>query len=162
MFEDRINTARNMVESFNAADWDAYTAAHTRDTVYDEVGTSRRTEGIGEIVAHAVQAYFADRTHKDLVSGLIDRGVNTKSLAEAPATRAGVAGLTFVITGTLEKYKRQEAAALLKSLGGKVSSTVSKSTDYVVVGANPGSKADKAKKLGIPMLSESEMEQLVK
>jgi len=70
-------------------------------------------------------------------------------------------GLTFVLTGTLEKYTRQQAKELIEELGGRVTGSVSKKTDYVVVGKDPGSKYENALKLGIKILNEAEFEEMV-
>jgi len=77
------------------------------------------------------------------------------------AVASGVLGKTFVVTGTLANYERGEIEDLIKSLGGKATGSVSKKTDYVVAGENAGSKLDKAKELGVPVLTESEFEQMI-
>jgi len=71
-------------------------------------------------------------------------------------------GKTFVLTGTLEKYKRSEAAEIIESMGGKTASSVSKKTDYVLAGENAGSKLDKANDLGVAVISEAEFEDMIK
>jgi DNA ligase (NAD+) len=71
-------------------------------------------------------------------------------------------GLSFVVTGTLAHYSRQEIKEVIENLGGKVTDSVSKKTSYVLVGENPGSKAEKAKTLAIPVLDEQEFERLLK
>ena len=79
----------------------------------------------------------------------------------APAAEQTLAGLTFVLTGTLERRTRDEAAAELEARGGKITSSVSKKTSYVVVGASPGSKLTKAEQLGVPILDEAGFERLL-
>jgi DNA ligase (NAD+) len=79
-----------------------------------------------------------------------------KQKANAP-----LAGLTFVLTGTLPKYTREQATEIIEGLGGKVTGSVSKKTDYVIAGDNPGSKLDKARQLGIKVIDEKEFEQLI-
>ena len=79
----------------------------------------------------------------------------------APAARP-LEGKTVVLTGTLSKYSRQEAAELVRSLGGRVTSSVSRNTDFVVAGSNPGSKLTRARELGIPVLSEEDLEGFLK
>jgi DNA ligase (NAD+) len=118
-----------------------------------------KIDGIGETVAESFVDYFADAEHRAIVEGLFDI-----LKFEKPAQDQGdkkLIGKTFVITGTLETMSRDEAKALIKKHGGKVSSSVSKATDYVVVGENPGSKYDDAQILGVKTISESELKILV-
>ena len=79
-----------------------------------------------------------------------------------PAKKLPLKGKTFVLTGTLSEMTRDEAKVALQALGAKVTGSVSKSTDYVVVGENPGSKAEKAETLGIEMLDEKALQKLLK
>jgi DNA ligase (NAD+) len=111
-----------------------------------------KIDGIGDTVAESFVDYFADVEHQVIVQGLL--GVLSFEKQELASQK--FAGMTFVITGTLETMSRDEAKAVIKSNGGKVSSSVSKSTDYVVVGENPGSKFDDAQKLGVKTLTEKE------
>jgi DNA ligase (NAD+) len=107
---------------------------------------------IGDVVAESVHAYFKDARHQKEIDAMLEEGVMVET-----AKRSGPRPLkdkTFVLTGTLETLSRDEAKERIRALGGKVASSVSKETDYVVVGEEPGSKADKAKALGIPMLNE--------
>jgi DNA ligase (NAD+) len=107
---------------------------------------------IGDTVIEAIADYFGEAHNKRLVERLVDE---VKILdAEKPKTDTAVAGKTVVFTGTLEKMTRDEAKAMAERLGAKVSGSVSKKTDYVVVGDNAGSKADKAEQLGVPVLDE--------
>jgi DNA ligase (NAD+) len=93
---------------------------------------------------------------------LRDAGLNFKSGLYQPATPAGpFAGKTFVLTGTLPTLTREEATARIESLGGKVSGSVSKKTDFVVAGEDAGSKLDKAQKLGVKIISEAEFLKMV-
>jgi len=85
-----------------------------------------------------------------------------KFAAEKPKGAQIFAGKTFVLTGALEHYTREQATELIVSLGGNVSSSVSKNTDYVVAGKDPGSKYDKAVALGIKIISEKELEKMIK
>ena len=140
-------------------------AGHFRDLeklMQAEREALEEIEGIGEIVAEAIVAFFGERANRALVAALAARGVNTRSLLQAPRQKEGLAGKTFVITGTLEHYKRRDAEALIKRLGGKVAGSVSRKTDYVLGGAQPGSKADTARRLGIRILTEQEFELLVR
>ena len=100
-------------------------------------------------------SFFAEPRNIETIERLKNYGVNV----EEPRTEKEstlLTNKTFVITGTLENYTRPEATQLIESLGGKVSGSVSKKTDYVVVGEDPGSKYDKAVQLGITILKEAE------
>ena len=79
-----------------------------------------------------------------------------------PAGDSGIAGKTFVVTGTLQRFSREEIEELIKSLGGKAAGSVSKKTDFVVAGEKAGSKLDKAKALGVPVLTEDEFAAMIK
>jgi DNA ligase (NAD+) len=112
--------------------------------------------GVGETIAHAVTAYFADSSVKKLVKKLAAAGVN---FSEPKQVAAGGAfkGLTIVITGTLPTLSRAEATELIESQGGRVTSGVSKSTDFVIVGEDAGSKLEKARALGVETIDEAEL-----
>lgn len=112
-------------------------------------------EGFGEIVAQGIVRFFAQESNQQEIERLRKVGINMESKKE----KAGdiFAGKTFVLTGTLPTLKRNDAKELIESLGGKVSSSVSKKTSYVVVGEEAGSKLDKANELGIAVLSEAEL-----
>ncbi|NGX39411.1 MAG: DNA ligase [Chlamydiae bacterium] len=111
-------------------------------------------EGVGEKVAESVVAYFESPDNFKEIHRLFHLGVSPEKIK----TRKGhpFFGKIFVLTGGLENYARMEATTLIKERGGKVSSSVSKKTDFVLVGDEPGSKYEKAKKLGIKILSEKE------
>jgi DNA ligase (NAD+) len=81
--------------------------------------------------------------------------------AATAATAGPLSGKTLVVTGTLEKYTREQIEALIEQSGGRAANSVSKSTDYLVAGEKAGSKLDKAHKLGVPVISESEFEELL-
>ena len=121
-------------------------------------------EGFGSIMAESVSAYFALPESQKLVEEMIALGINTDNLTEPAEISADspFAGKTVVITGTLSGYKRSEAAAIIEKAGGKVSSSVSKKTDYVLAGEDPGSKFTKAKSLGVRILSEEEFENMIR
>jgi DNA ligase (NAD+) len=112
--------------------------------------------GIGETIALAVTAFFADPSARKLVKELAAAGVN---FSEPKQVAAGGAfkGLTIVITGTLPTLSRAEATELIESQGGRVTSGVSKSTDFVVVGEDAGSKLEKARTLGVETIDEAEL-----
>ena len=116
-------------------------------------------EDIGEITASALVEYFADENTRILLSRLSELGLKTDAKAEERADT--LAGLTFVLTGTLPTMTRDEASELIKKAGGKVSGSVSKKTSYVVAGEEAGSKLTKAKDLGVNIISEDELIKLL-
>jgi DNA ligase (NAD+) len=116
--------------------------------------------GIGPEIAHAVRTFFTDEDNRVLVRRLREVGVETTQAREAPAAQT-LAGKTLVITGTLPNLSRDAARGLVVKHGGRVSSAVSKKTDYVVVGESPGSKADDARRLGVKTIDEAELLALV-
>ena len=116
-------------------------------------------EGIGPIMAQSIEAFFAEPGNREVLQKLRDGGV--KPVPPPQAKEGPLTGKTFVITGSLEKFSRSEAQAAIEDRGGKVASSVSKKTDYVVVGENPGSKHDKAVQLGIEILDEAGLEKLL-
>ncbi len=119
-------------------------------------------EGIGPTIAAAIVEWTQRKEHIDLVARLKKAGLNTQAEKAAVVQSGGqLTGKTFVITGTLSR-PRDEIAALIKSAGGKVTDSVSKKTDYVVVGEAAGSKLTKAQQLGVKTLNEAEFEQLLK
>ena len=119
------------------------------------------TDDVGEITANSVYEFFNQEQTKDLIEKLKNAGVNMESL-EKDVQDNRFSGMTFVLTGTLEKYTRQEASDLIEKLGGKTSGTVSKKTSYVLAGEEAGSKLAKAENLGIKIISEKEFEEMVK
>ncbi len=121
-------------------------------------------EGFGEIMARSTAAYFSLDESKKLVAEIRELGINTRNLTEKAAVSEDnpFFGKTFVITGTLTNYKRTEAAAVIESMGGKVSSSVSKKTDYVLAGEEAGSKLTKAQSLGVTVIDEAQFEEMRK
>ena len=113
---------------------------------------------VGPVVAARIREFFAERHNRDVITKLLDAGVHWE-VAEQPRQQP-LAGKTFVLTGTLS-MPRAELKDRLQSLGARVTGSVSKNTDYVVVGENPGSKHDKAVKLGITILDEAACVKLV-
>lgn len=117
--------------------------------------------GIGPKVATAIVEYFADTFNQQEIEKLLANGVKP----QAVQTKEKIAHLfnekTFVLTGTLQNYTRSAASALIKELGGKVTDSVSKQTDFLIVGEEAGSKLDKAKKLGVKILTEEEFSNLI-
>lgn len=121
----------------------------------------RQIEGIGDIVAEAIVHYFRDPHSKRDIRELLEVGVEPQKLESKRVSSHPFNGKTFVLTGTLPKYSRDEASELIKQRGGKIVGSVSKKTDYLLVGKDPGSKLDKAKELNIPILSEEQFESLI-
>ena len=115
---------------------------------------------VGPKIAEGVREFFSESANRRLIERLKHAGVNMKEERKAPVS-AKFAGKTFVFTGTLANRTREEAEALVASHGGKAGGSVSKKTSYVIVGAEPGSKFDKAKSLGVPILDESQFEKLL-
>ncbi len=118
---------------------------------------------VGPVVAASVRS-FADEPHnRELVKRLAEAGVNMTSQQPEPAEEpaGALAGKTFVLTGTLESMTREEAAAAIERLGGRVAGSVSKKTSYLVAGAEAGSKLQKAKDLGVTTLTEEEFKALI-
>lgn len=115
---------------------------------------------IGAITAGNITEWFARPENREMVARLIAAGVNTESGEEETDQR--FAGMTFVLTGTLEAMTREEASELVERFGGKSSGSVSKKTTYVVAGPGAGSKLRKANELGIPVLTESEFLEMTK
>lgn len=116
-------------------------------------------EDIGEITAAALVEFFADDSARELIDRLISLGLKTDANAEERAET--LAGLTFVLTGTLPTMTRDEASALIKQAGGKVSGSVSKKTSYVVAGEEAGSKLTKANELGVRVIDEDGLKALL-
>ena len=113
-----------------------------------------QVDDIGEITADSIHQWFAQEQSKAFVEKLRLAGVNFESKTVITDTR--FAGMTFVLTGALTKFTRDEATEKIEAFGGKAASSVSKKTTFVVVGENAGSKERKARELGIPILSEDE------
>lgn len=142
-------TAKILAEHFKNID-------NLSKATYDELIS---IEGIGPEVAKSIIEYFKNEKTKEIIEKLKKAGVNleTKEIKKSDKLK----GLTFVITGTLKNYTRDEAKEVIEQLGGKVTNTVSSKTDYLIVGENPGSKLEKARQLGVKTINEDEFEKLI-
>jgi len=115
---------------------------------------------IGEVVARSISDFFQDKHSLQLLARLLDQGIKIKEPEVRKKTEAS--GKTFVITGTLPSLSREEAKTKIREAGGKAASSLSLNTDFLVAGDNPGSKYEKAKKLGVKIISEKELLNLLK
>ena len=121
-----------------------------------------KIDDIGTIMAESVTAFFSDSHNIEFIKRLKDAGVYCTDNDTPKDTDNRFEGKVFVLTGTLEKYNRRDASKIIEDLGGKTSSSVSKNTDYVLAGKEAGSKLEKAKTLGVQIISEDEFGQMVK
>ncbi len=157
-------TAKDLGRHFKSLD--ALEAARSSDLLHTKIGKKGGVTheavipGVGVEVSESILSFFSDPNHRDWVRAMREAGLN---LAEAAAAAAveGVAGKTFVLTGTLPTLGRDEARDLIEKAGGKVSGSVSKKTDYVVAGEEAGSKLTKAQELGVPVLDEAGLRALL-
>ena len=117
---------------------------------------------VGGKMADSLLAWFAEEGNRRLLQQFASAGVSMESKEQGPQKKAAFDGKTFVLTGTLEKYTRDEASAIIESFGGKTAGSVSKKTGYVLAGKEAGSKLTKAQQLGIPVLTEEEFDEMVR
>jgi DNA ligase (NAD+) len=136
--------AQALTREFHSLDSIAAASAHELAAV----------DGVGPTIADAIREWFDVEWHRDVVERWRKAGVELADL-EAESAPRPLAGLTVVVTGSLESYSRDAATEALQGRGSKVTSSVSKKTDFVVVGDNPGSKYDKAVQLGVPVLDDA-------
>lgn len=115
-------------------------------------------EGVGPAMASSLLQFFENTANQDLIQKLKIQGLNLEQAAFATDNAHPFAGKAFVLTGTLEKYSREAAKSLIEARGGRISSSVSPKTDFVLAGEEAGSKLAKAQALGIPILSEADFE----
>jgi DNA ligase (NAD+) len=137
-------TARNLAAHFGSIDKLVVAAQ-------EEI---QEVEGIGPDRAEAIAEWFSDEENRRLVAELRSLGLRFESGDEVKPIEGPLSGQTYVITGTLESFSRDEAAAALQAKGAKVSNSVSKKTAGLVVGEEPGSKLQKAQQAGVPILDE--------
>jgi len=127
-----------------------------------EKATEEELQDVNEVgprIAASIVEFFQEKRNRDLVDALRTAGLTLKGEKKQRGT--ALAGKTFVLTGTLNQYTREQAKQMIEDAGGRVSGSVSKKTDYVVAGSDAGSKLDKAKELGVAVIDEKEMEKLL-
>lgn len=117
-----------------------------------------RVEDLGPAASESISEYFANKENRELINKLLKAGV---SVQKDGKTSDKLGGKSFVLTGSLERYSREEAKELIRKGGGELHSAVSKKTDYVIAGENPGSKLEKARELGVKVIGEAEFIKLV-
>ncbi len=116
---------------------------------------------VGPVLAESIVRFIAERHNRDVIAALRAAGVHWRESAPERASAGRLAGLTFVLTGTLPGLAREDAKAKIEAEGGKVAASVSKKTSYLVAGADAGSKLAKAQELGVPVLDETELLQMI-
>ena len=112
---------------------------------------------VGPVVAESVAQFFAEPHNREVISGLQAAGIHYEAVAPRPVATGAAAGRSFVLTGTLPNLTRDDAKLRIEAAGGKVSGSVSKKTDFVVAGADAGSKLEKAQALGVKVIDEQEL-----
>jgi DNA ligase (NAD+) len=113
---------------------------------------------VGPRVSESIHEFFSEPKNRKLIDRLKAAGLQMRGEKKQRGT--ALAGKTFVLTGTLARRTREEAKAMIEAAGGKVSGSVSKKTDYVVAGADPGSKIDKAREFGVEVIGEADLEEM--
>jgi DNA ligase (NAD+) len=117
----------------------------------------QRVPDVGPVVAQSLVQFFSEPHNLEVVEQLLAAGISFEPVSRPASTSSAVAGKNFVLTGSMQSLTREEAKARIERLGGRVTGSVSKKTDYVVAGADPGSKYDKAVELGIALLDERQL-----
>ncbi|MGI9109399.1 MAG: NAD-dependent DNA ligase LigA [Opitutales bacterium] len=159
-----MQTAKDLARHFKSMD--ALEAAQPTDLLVTKVGKKGGVSyesvisGVGIEVSESILSFFSDPNHRDWVKAMRAAGLNLVEAAAAGSVE-GVAGKTFVLTGTLPTLGRDEARDLIEKAGGKVSGSVSKKTDYVVAGEEAGSKLTKAQEIGVAILDEAGLRALL-
>jgi DNA ligase (NAD+) len=139
--------ARLLAESFGSLDALAAAGVEQLESIH----------GMGEVIARSVHEFFRSPHGRHAIEALREAGINPlQAPRPAGAADGELKGQTVVVTGTMERYTREEIEALIAELGGKPSGSVSRKTSFVVAGPGAGSKLDKAKELGVPVMSEAE------
>jgi DNA ligase (NAD+) len=127
-----------------------------------DVARLQQVPDVGPVVAQSIADFFAEPHNRQVVHDLLKAGIDIEPVPVQAQADSALAGKTFVLTGTLPSLSRDEARAMIEAAGAKVAGSVSKKTDYVVAGEDPGSKHDKAVALSIPVLDEAGLLELVK
>ena len=125
----------------------------------ESVGELQQVEEVGPRVAESIREFFAEAKNRELVKRLRQTGLQMSGQKKQRGTQ--LAGKSFVLTGTLPNYTRDQAKALIEAAGGRVSSAVSRKTDYLVAGEEAGSKLDKAQELGVKVIGEDGLQELL-
>jgi DNA ligase (NAD+) len=122
----------------------------------------QEVDGVGPILAEQIAEALADERTRELIERLRERGLRFEQERSQQRARGGpLDGRTIVLTGTLPSFSRDEASAVVKRAGGKVTNSVSKKTDYVVAGESPGTKLAKAEELGVEVIDEAALMRLL-
>ena len=143
-------TAKNLARSYRNID----------NLMNASVESLNMQSDMGEVMANSIYDFFHEEQSIDLINKLKSAGVNMECLEEE-STDKRFEGMTFVLTGTLTKYSRNEASDIIEKLGGKTSGSVSKKTTYVLAGEDAGSKLTKAQSLGVAVITENEFEDMI-
>ena len=125
-----------------------------------EYSELKRTPGVGTKVAKSITDFFQEKDNRNVLDELFKVGLKVRK-SSRDRSSLPLEGKIYVFTGSLEKFNRSEAERVVESLGGRAVSSVSKNTDYVVVGDKPGSKLDEAKKYNTTILDEKEFEEMI-
>ena len=145
--------------------WERYGSVRSLKALRPEdVVNETRTiiPGVGPVIAEQIQSFFAQERNRKVVNKLLDAGLTWNVPEETAVEASDLQGKTFVLTGTLASMTRSEAKTKLQALGGKVTGSVSKNTDYVIAGTDPGSKVRKAEALGVEILDEAAFSALIR
>jgi DNA ligase (NAD+) len=151
-------TAQFLSEHFGGMD--ALIEAATLPNAEESIAKLEEVEEVGPRIAESIRDFFTEPSNVDLVKQLRDHGLQFKGKKKERGTQ--LAGKMFVLTGTLENHSRDEAKKMIEEAGGRVSGSVSKKTDYVVAGTEAGSKLDKARELGVKVIDEQQMLDLIR
>ena len=145
-----VRTATDLAKRFK-------TFENFRNATFEELTS---VDGVGDVIANNIISYFNHEGEQELIKRLLEFGVNTIEHDEE-VKEGFFTGKTVVITGTFSSMKRDEIKAYIEKEGGKATSSVSKNTDLVLVGENPGSKLDKANELEIEIMNENELMEVI-